>query len=338
LNIQSDQEQDKTDIVKAQGSKGGGNSIQNLEEQQVQELDKETQERDEEIQELDTEVKDSTTEVKDPNTEIETVVQSELVDPNAPLPLKQVAKLGLIFCILWFIANYSYVISLQHTSVSSNTIISTTSGFFTLFIGVFFKIEEFTVGKLAAVGSCVGGVALVSLSDEQNSGTDSLVGDLIALFSAAGYGLYIVMLKKNIKSEKQVSMPVFFGFVGLFNTLLLWPILVILHYTGVEQFSLPSMPVFREMLLNGLMGTVLSDLLWSLVVLLTSPLVATLGLSFTVPVAMIVEAMLKKRNFVPQYVGGTALVLLGFVLVNVSNSAKERALFLWIKRKLCRSG
>ena len=34
-------------------------------------------------------------------------------------------------------------------------------------------------------------------------------------------------------------MLTFFGFVGLFNMLLLWPGIIILHFTGVEPFQLP---------------------------------------------------------------------------------------------------
>jgi solute carrier family 35, member F5 len=35
-------------------------------------------------------------------------------------------------------------------------------------------------------------------------------------------------------------MQLFFGFVGLFNTVACWPIGVILHFTGVERFELPT--------------------------------------------------------------------------------------------------
>ena len=35
-------------------------------------------------------------------------------------------------------------------------------------------------------------------------------------------------------------MQLFFGLVGLFNILFLWPIGLILHFTGAETFELPS--------------------------------------------------------------------------------------------------
>lgn len=52
------------------------------------------------------------------------------------------------------------------------------------------------------------------------------------------------------------------GFVGLFNLLLLWPGFLLLHYTGLEAFELPSQLVWTYILINGLIGTVLSEFLW----------------------------------------------------------------------------
>jgi hypothetical protein len=46
-------------------------------------------------------------------------------------------------------------------------------------------------------------------------------------------------MKKRVQNEDRVNMPLFFGFVGLFNLFLLWPGFVILHYSGVETFELP---------------------------------------------------------------------------------------------------
>lgn len=54
----------------------------------------------------------------------------------------------------------------------------------------------------------------------------------------------------------------FSGFVGLFNLLLLWPGFLLLHYTGFEAFELPSQLVWTYILINGLIGTVLSEFLW----------------------------------------------------------------------------
>lgn len=65
------------------------------------------------------------------------------------------------------------------------------------------------------------------------------VGDGLALLSAVFYAIYVILLKVRIKEESRIDMQLFFGFVGLFNVLLLWPIGIILHLSGSETFEFP---------------------------------------------------------------------------------------------------
>lgn len=53
------------------------------------------------------------------------------------------------------------------------------------------------------------------------------------------YGIYTTLMKKRIGDESRVDMPLFFGFVGLFNLITLLPGFLVLHYTGIETFELP---------------------------------------------------------------------------------------------------
>ena len=108
--------------------------------------------------------------------------------------------------------------------------------------------------------SSFAGVILVSLSDSTASPdggpsaptttanliasrhlgfADAVLGDGLALLSAVFYALYVILLKIRIKEESRIDMQLFFGFVGIFNVLMLWPFGVILHFTGVEKMELP---------------------------------------------------------------------------------------------------
>ena len=66
-----------------------------------------------------------------------------------------------------------------------------------------------------------------------------MFGDLLALISALFSAICVIFLKVRIKDESRVDMLLFYGLVGLFNLLLLWPIGLILHLTGAEIFGLP---------------------------------------------------------------------------------------------------
>lgn len=148
------------------------------------------------------------------------------------------------------------------------------SGFFTLAIGAILKTESFSTLKFLAVCASVLGVALVSESDRAESGPTNnfshpgmhvdppkapiapLFGDFLALMSAMFYGCYTVLLKVRIQNESRVNMSLFFGFVGLFNLVLLWPMFGVLHWTGIEPFELPSDTKVIWMIgVNAIIGT-----------------------------------------------------------------------------------
>lgn len=153
--------------------------------------------------------------------------------------------------------------------------VSCTTGFFTLGVGACVGVEEFTAGKLGSVvlrsvviflltlvprlsslyRNSIIGVFIVSQGDrdilalgrdvpkgpssDPRLPTNPLLGDSLALASALAYAFYVVLLKVRIRNETRVSMTLFFGFVGLFNILLIWPLGLVLHFTKVEIWEWP---------------------------------------------------------------------------------------------------
>jgi len=137
------------------------------------------------------------------------------------------------------------------------------------------------------------------------------------MLSAVFYGLYVTLLKVKVKDENRCNSAMFFGFVGVFNVLLMWPLGVALDLLGIEPFQMPDAKTFGVLVLNAMIGTVLSDYLWMLSVLWTSPVVATLGLTLTIPASMIADFVIHHTTFPLLYVSGGLFVLLGFVIVNL---------------------
>lgn len=137
--------------------------------------------------------------------------------------------------------------------MQSNTILSSCSSLFTFIISVVWLKEPFTFFKLAMIGCVMGGTALVSVADSaptphsRNRAPNPILGDALVLLSALLYATYTTMLRKELPEERseeeegeavpeqKVSTALVFGFVGLFGALLLWPILLGLHVTGVER-------------------------------------------------------------------------------------------------------
>jgi len=62
----------------------------------------------------------------------------------------------------------------------------------------------------------------------------------------------------------------FSGFLGLCTLLLLWPGLVILHVTKVEELVWPDSLEWAVLFVSGIVGVVISNLLWLWLVVVAS--------------------------------------------------------------------
>ncbi|KAK6624523.1 hypothetical protein RUM44_011382 [Polyplax serrata] len=252
-------------------------------------------------------------------------------------PINVVAKIAFMFCFLWFIANYTYQASLNETETGIVTVLSSTSSLFTLLLAAIFPAnsgDKFTLSKLAAVLLNLSGLVLVCVSDFS---TEKKIptGALLALVSALFYAAYLVFLRRRVESENKIDIPMFFGFVGLFNLILLWPFFFLLHYNNWEPFEWPTQHQWMFLLLNGLIGTVLSEVLWLWGCFLTSSLIATVAISLTIPMAIFVDMFFKRVNYPYIFYFGTVPMFLAFFVVVLLLHMENWDPILDITRKCC---
>lgn len=261
---------------------------------------------------------------------VEDSTRSPLVPKNSEdgcqnrLSLGDTIRLSAEFCIMWFLANFVTNASLMYTSVASQTILSSTSSFFTLFVGSLCNVES--INRVKVTGSLVSflGIMLVTGSDSTQvfqftknpEGMKTLFGNILALAGALLYGVYSTLLKRRIRDENRINMTMFFGFVGFFTLVLLWPVMLIIHYFGWETFELPKTPLIITIVLFNCLITFISDYCWANSMLLTSPLTVTVGLSITIPFAMMGDFVFKHKPITFVYFIGAMLILGSFLIIN----------------------
>nr|XP_050863982.1 solute carrier family 35 member F5 isoform X2 [Vespula vulgaris] len=203
------------------------------------------------------------------------------------------------------------------------------------------QANKFSVQKVAKIALMFCLFVLVGLSDLTIESSRIPTGIILALVSALFYAAYIVFLKRKVDHEDKMNIPMFFGFVGLFNLTLLWPLFFILHYGHWEEFEWPDTHQWTFLIMNGFIGTVLSEVLWLWGCFLTSSLIATLAISLTMPMSMIADVLLKKVEYPCIFYLGTIPMLLAFLTVSILSHYDNwdpvmdliKRLYLWICRK-----
>ncbi|TKY66102.1 Solute carrier family 35 member F5 [Spatholobus suberectus] len=244
----------------------------------------------------------------------------------------RVAKVSLLICPFWFLAQLSFNLSLKYTTVTSNTILSSASSLFTFLVSLAFLGERFTWLKFFSVLLCMGGTIIVSLGDSQSGlktvASNPLLGDIFALVSAGLYAVYITLIRKKLPDDDgksgEASTAQFLGFLGLFNVLIFLPVALILNFTEKEPFSTLTWKQLGLIIGKGLLDNVLSDYLWAKAVLLTSTTVATAGLTIQVPLAAIVDTLTGNAPRLMDYLGAIA-VMIGFTGINIPSDTFSKS-------------
>lgn len=123
--------------------------------------------------------------------------------------------------------------------------------------------------------------------------------------------------------------------MGIFTLVTLWPVFLVLHYSGVEPLEWPSGPKGRMLALSAALDTLYNvALLFGISV--TSPLWMSVGTVLVVPATMIADFIVHNVTVGAMAGGGIALILIGFVVMQLPFKREwELALYSGVRRCCC---
>jgi len=206
----------------------------------------------------------------------------------------------MLISLNWFFCQWTFNVSLGHTALATNTMLSSTSVVWSFTFTVLMGLRRCSLMGPVCIVFAISGIALATFGKAERvdptAPVDDALGTAFALGSALMYGIFSNQLALKVKQEQMTQV---WGFVGVSSVFIGAVMMAIGHVTGLETFEMPSGKAFSIMLLNGFLGTSISDYIWAQGVLLTSPLVANISLNVTIPVSLVVDTVLLHQHNYP---------------------------------------
>ena len=244
-------------------------------------------------------------------------------------PLIATLKVCLVLFVTLTIAGSSWYIAINLTTTSDITAIYNCSAFFAYAFSVPLLREAFRWDKAFSVILAMIGVFVVAYGGQNGESSEDsskypyrLSGNLVIGLGAVLYGLYEVLYKRLACPPSTVSprrQAVFANVVGsgigLCTFSILWILLPLLHWTGLETFELPRGNVLWLLILS-----VVSNMLFSggmlVLMSLTSPVLSSVASLLTIFIVAIVDWLMFSTPISMAGIIGGILIIIAFLLLS----------------------
>ena len=123
--------------------------------------------------------------------------------------MKEIAKLSLTFCFIWFLANYFYNYGLLYATITSSVVLSNTSPVWVYLIAISCLVpgatrEKFNCLKALAIVVSLAGFSIIALEDSKGDAGESekpVLGDVLSLVGAVCYALYATFSERRCEGH-----------------------------------------------------------------------------------------------------------------------------------------
>ena len=128
-----------------------------------------------------------------------------------------------------------------------------------------------------------------------------------------------VLLKWRVRDASLYQMALFLSMLGLFSMVAFWPILLVLHYTGVEK--LVDIP-WGYLCAGSALGVTFNFCI-NFGIAYTFPLFISIGTILGIPLNALVDALFRHVDFVNWKFAATDLIVGAFLLMLLPPSDSE---------------
>lgn len=127
-----------------------------------------------------------------------------------------------------------------------------------------------------------------------------------------------VCLKKRVGDADLYQMSLFLSLLGLFNLIAFWPIMITLHFTGVEEFEFRYIP-WLPLCLSALCSFAFNFLI-NFGIAFTFPLFISIGTILGIPLNAFVDVVIRHIDFLNWKITAATLIIGGFLLMLIPSS------------------
>ncbi|PIK55748.1 putative thiamine transporter SLC35F3 isoform X2 [Apostichopus japonicus] len=172
------------------------------------------------------------------------------------------------------------------------------------------------------------GIVLISYAEGFEG--PSLKGSVLSVASAIGAAIYKVLFKRYVGDANYGQVSLFLTLLGLFNAFVLWPSILAVYYTGFEYWEWNDMP--WDYLCGSAAMSVVFNFLINFGIAVTFPLFIALGTVVGIPLNAVVDLVFRDNPFGPYKIGGTACIILGFLIMLMPEKWQEMASCCYVRR------
>lgn len=245
-------------------------------------------------------------------------------------------KLTGPFLLMWAGTNYVYLRALGSTSATVVTTLFVTNTAFVYILSwvLLSEVVAQIPAKTLSVLLSIGGTVLISYAEGFQKGGTRIDGVLLALLAACGAALYKVIFKRVIGDATYGQVSLFLTILGFFDFVFLWPILVVLYYTGQESWEV--MP-WGFLCGSAALGVVFNFLV-NFGIAVTFPLLISLGHVLGIPINGVVDFFFRGMTFEGLKLAGACLIFVGFVIMVLPTSCQEKLACCCFRQKKDKEG